>query len=160
MTKILVADADPLICQLFSGFLQEELGADVDAAPTGGIAAGLIDATRYDFALIDAALPETSGFVVGERAANANIPVLLTSGHPEALEKLKQFDFPHLEKPLRLATLAAEVANIMRDTSENIRRVKAAAAKMRASVEALSVVARESNQPLDGMTPEQGPLPA
>ena len=142
MTRVLVADAEPLIRQLFSGFLQEELGTGVDVASTGGIAASLIVATHFRFALIDAVLADVSGLVVGERAANANIPVLLTSGHPESLCTLKQFDFPHLQKPFSLESLAAEAASIMRDVSDNVRRVRTAAAKMRASAEAADRRAR------------------
>ena len=85
VTKVLVVENDPLVCGLVAELLEFELAADVRKAMTGASAVQAIDGGAFDLAIIDVLMPEISGFILAERAANKNIPSLLYSGHPDAL---------------------------------------------------------------------------
>jgi DNA-binding response OmpR family regulator len=149
MPHLLVVDDDPLVCDMVTDCLQSELRARVDCALNGEDAWILIKSYQYDLALIDAVVPGIGGFQLAELAANENIGVLLTSGHPDSCDRLVRFDFPHLQKPYALDTLIAQASTIIQDARENIRRVQDAAAKMRARTVALAAAMEESRRLLD-----------
>jgi DNA-binding response OmpR family regulator len=51
-----------------------------------------IEKVGFDLAIIDVNLPEISGYELARRAANRNIPTLLSSGHPDAdAKRIKSF---------------------------------------------------------------------
>jgi hypothetical protein len=99
-----------------------------------------------------------SGIALAEFAADEDTAALMMSGHPKINETLDRFDFPHLEKPFELASLAAEATSIMRDTRKNIRRVKASAVQMRASSEALNAAMEKAWRLLDAIKVRRGPF--
>jgi CheY-like chemotaxis protein len=143
---LLVADDDAMVCEAITDCLQLELRARVDCALSGHDARKLMTGYQYDLALIDALLPDIDGFRLAELAANENIPVVLTSGHPGVCDRLIRFDFPHLHKPYSFDTLIGEATRVIQGARENIRRVRDASSKMRAHTEALAAAVEDARR--------------
>jgi DNA-binding response OmpR family regulator len=146
MPRILVIDDDPAVCELITACFQELAGTAVDYALDGLLGAQKLQQGHFDLALIDGALPTVSAFQLAGIAANENTPVLILSGHPEYTEKFHSFDYPYLAKPFSLDQLLFESRRVIAEASENIRRVKASAARMQANVEALKASIAESQR--------------
>lgn len=146
MPHVLVVEDDPLVCDVVTDCLQSDLRARVDCALNGEDGWILIKSYQYDLAIIDVMVPGIGGFQLAELAANENIAVLLTSGHPDACDRLWRFQFPHLQKPYNFDTLTDEATTIIQETRENIRRVRDATAKMRIHTEALAAALEDSHR--------------
>jgi DNA-binding response OmpR family regulator len=125
VTAILVAEDDPGICNFLTEVLKTEFSARVRCERTGSLALQAIETAAFDLAIIDATMPEISGYELAKRAADRNIPTLLSSGHPDANIKLKDWGCPYLAKPYRVAELIGEAAEAITHADENIRRIKA-----------------------------------
>jgi DNA-binding response OmpR family regulator len=146
VTAILVAEDDPGICDLLTDLLEVELAAMVRCERTGSLALQAIETAGFDLAIIDVNLPEISGYELARRAANRNIPTLLSSGHPDADIKLKELECPYLAKPYRVTDLIGRAAEAITHAGENIRRIKASLAKLAATTEGLKVAMAESER--------------
>jgi DNA-binding NtrC family response regulator len=144
--KLLVIDDEPSICQILMQSLTEQFDANVECALSAPDGANRLQATHFDFVLIDVMLTGGSGIEVAAIAANENTPVLLTSGHPEVQLQLKQFRFPFLRKPFSLAALSIQAAQIMSEASDNIRQVKAATARLEVNLDALNAAMAQSRR--------------
>ena len=118
MTKVLVVDNDPMVCEVVADLMEVDLAAEVKRAMTGALAAEAIDGGAFDLAIIDVLMPEISGFKLAERAANKNIPSLLCTGHPDALTKLQEHGYPHVAKPFNVADLLHEAAKAITATAK------------------------------------------
>jgi DNA-binding NtrC family response regulator len=146
VTKVLVVDNDPMVCDLVADLMEVDLAAEVRRAVTGMLAAEAIDGGAFDLAIIDVSMSEISGFKLAERAANRNIPSLLCTGHPDALAQLQEHGYPYLAKPFKVADLIHEAAKAITATAENIARVKTSAARLQATAEGLKDAIEESHQ--------------
>jgi DNA-binding NtrC family response regulator len=146
MTAILVAEDDPAICDLLTDLLEVELAAKVRCERTGSLALQAIETAGFDLAIIDVNMPEVSGYELARRAANRNIATLLSSGHPDASIKLKEFDCPYLAKPYRFTNLIGHAAEAITHAEENVRRVKASLARLEATTAGLQADMAESNR--------------
>jgi CheY-like chemotaxis protein len=146
MTTILVAEDDSDICDLLTDLLEVELAARVRCERTGRLALQAIETASFDLAIIDVNMPEIPGYELARRAANRNIPTLLSSGHPDADIKLKECECPDLAKPYRVVDLICEAAEAITHASENIHRIKASLAKLEATTEGLKADLAESNR--------------
>jgi DNA-binding response OmpR family regulator len=104
---------------------------------TGSLALQAIETAAFVLAIIDVSMPEISGYELARRAANRNIATLLSSGHPDADAKLRQFEFPYLAKPYRITELLSEAAIAITQAGENIRRIKASFVRLDATTERL-----------------------
>lgn len=155
MSAILVIDDEQMICEVIGDYFRDELGMTVDCAHTGPEGADKLIRKCYDFALIDATLPGLSGLDLATVAVHANTPVLLTSGHPEQNFKLHQFGYPYLAKPFSLDALRAEAARVIAESRENIERVKASAARMKANTNTLRSAMAQSDRLLDIVRAQQ-----
>src|ERR1700709_99941 len=120
MTTILVAEDDPGICDLLTDLLEVELAATVRCERTGSLALQAIETAGFDLAIIDVNLPGISGYELARLAANRNIPTLLSSGHPDADVKLREYKFPYLAKPYRVTELLSESAIAITQAGDNI----------------------------------------
>jgi DNA-binding response OmpR family regulator len=152
MPSVLIVDDDPLICEVITECLQDWTGTTVTCAHDGEQAAEALQATRFDFALIDVLLPSMSGFQVAEIAVSHDTPVLLLSGHPLAARRMADFGWPGLEKPFSLATLQTESRRVIAEAQDNVARVRASAALMKSSTAALSLELRRSQQIMEDVT--------
>ena len=146
MTAILVAEDDPGICDFLTDLLEVELAAMVRCERTGNLALQAIETAGFDLAIIDVHMPEISGYELARRAANRNIPALLSSGHPDADIKLKEYKCPYLAKPYRVADLISKAAEAITHADENIRRIRASLAKLEATTKGLKADLAESNR--------------
>jgi DNA-binding response OmpR family regulator len=113
------------------------LGAQVLCAANGTEGAKLLASNTFDLALIDAVLHDLSGFEVAAVAANANIPALMMSGHPDAAENCESFGFPYVTKPFEIEALRRETAKVLEDRDAAIQRTKEAVAKMQEATKRL-----------------------
>jgi DNA-binding response OmpR family regulator len=130
VTAILVAEDDPGICELLAEVLETELGALVRCERAGSLALQAIETAGFDLAIIDVDLPEISGYVLARRAADRHIPVLLSSGYPDAGAKLEGCEFPYLAKPYLITELVFEAAQTITQADKNLRRIKAFFARL------------------------------
>jgi DNA-binding response OmpR family regulator len=111
--------------------------ASVTMSSTGSGAFTEMNRLWFDAAVIDAVLPDISGFDVAARAVDLHIPTLLTSGHPDVLALCQHYSLPVLEKPFLPALLAERTIQLIRQAEKN-------AADLAATFAAL----RETNQDL------------
>lgn len=128
--QILVVDHEPMVCDVVTDALAD-LGATIHRAHGGLDGAAMLRSRIFALALIDGMLSGISAFAVAELAAQRNTPSLLMTGHPDAIELLERFGFPHLTKPFGILVLIEEARRIMADSQTNLRLVSAAVARMR-----------------------------
>jgi DNA-binding response OmpR family regulator len=146
VTAILVAEDDPGVCDFLTDALEAELAATVRCVRTGSLALQAIETAAFDLAIIDVNMPEISGYDLARRAANRNIPTLLSSGHPDADAKLRGSKCPYLTKPFRIHELIYASAQAITHATENILRIKASLAKLEAATEGLKADLAESKR--------------
>jgi DNA-binding response OmpR family regulator len=149
MTAILVIEDDPGVCDFLTGALEVELAARVRCARTGSLALQAIKTAAFDLAIVDVNMPAISGYELARRAANRSIATLLSSGHPDANIKLREFGCPFLAKPYRIAELIGEVAEAITHADENIRRIKVSLARLEATTAGLKADLAESTRLVD-----------
>jgi CheY-like chemotaxis protein len=89
--RILVADDNEDILNMLQTLLQSN-GHSADGATGGAMALKMFNHARdthqpYDLLLVDAAMPDLSGYEVTEkvRQTNAEIPILIFTGHQEPI---------------------------------------------------------------------------
>jgi DNA-binding response OmpR family regulator len=150
VTAILVAEDDPGVCGFLTDALESELAATVRCVRTGGLALQAIETAAFDLAIIDVNMPEISGYELARRAANRNIPTLLSSGHPDADIKLRGSKCPYLTKPFRIHELIYASAQAITHATENILRIKASLATLEATTEGLKADLAESSRLING----------
>jgi DNA-binding NtrC family response regulator len=146
MPKVLIIDDDLLVCAVLTDCLADLPASLVACAPTGPLGAQKLRETHFDLALIDGVMPGLSGLELAEIAANVDTPVLLLSGHPEVHKKLDDYGYPYLAKPFSLDQLVAVSRRTVANARENIRRVKASTAQMRADAEGAVATAAQSKR--------------
>jgi DNA-binding response OmpR family regulator len=116
--RILVADDDPLICQLNSEVLAGN-GYEVDTAGDGADAWNALQLKSYDLLITGHKMPNLTGVELVKKihAARLALPVIMTSG-TMPLEELKRHpELPieaMLHKPYTLAELLTTVGNVLR----------------------------------------------
>ncbi|QAT48698.1 sigma-54-dependent Fis family transcriptional regulator [Caproiciproducens sp. NJN-50] len=125
---ILVADDEPIICQM----VQEELksaGYDVLTAQNGQEAVDLINGNPVDLAILDVYMPVHSGFQCLQelRRKNPVMPIIMITAYAtveNAVEAMKYGANDYIGKPFDCAELAEKVQRILR-TNERKKSGKA-----------------------------------
>jgi DNA-binding response OmpR family regulator len=110
---ILVVEDDAGLRLLIDLFLQED-GYRVVTANDGGIGAEILRTGRVDLLITDLVMPVQDGYRLAELARTLNVPAILVSGHPDAMQRVENTDFPRLDKPFRLEELARLVSQQLR----------------------------------------------
>ncbi|HEX7967995.1 MAG TPA: response regulator [Stellaceae bacterium] len=88
-----------------------------------------IDFGEYDLAIIDLSLPRgLDGFAVAQRAAAAQIGIILMSGNQALYERAMSFGYPFLQKPFRIASLIQCIHDVLQSVATDCERQKAASA--------------------------------
>ena len=123
MLRILLVDPDPSVSGVLSDALTQELGADVTCAASGALASLALHWTSWDLAVMEATLPDMTGFELAALAATNNVPGLLIAGHPQAQVQCRALGYPHLDKPFALSALQAAATTVLRDTRWNVERL-------------------------------------
>ncbi len=122
----LVVDDDPLITQTLSQQLAA-FGFHVDTAPNGQSADRLWQSKDYDLALLDLALPDTTGLELlrkwqkaGNSRDDGGTPTIMISGTgtiAQAVEAMKLGAMDFLVKPVDMTILEAVVQRTLRQTA-------------------------------------------
>ncbi|HJR21798.1 MAG TPA: response regulator [Dongiaceae bacterium] len=104
--RVLLVEDDPLICLDLEASLTE-LGAIVTAATNVGKALAALDASAFDFAVLDFELGAETSEPIAQAAQARNIPFLYLSGYSEHDERFSRWpDVRILAKPLSAARIA------------------------------------------------------
>jgi DNA-binding response OmpR family regulator len=112
--RILVVDNDlrsrKNVCQL----LREE-GYDVDQADDGHTALARLEAAQFDLLICDVVMPRLNAFdVINEMRSRAlSMPVILITGHPEALAATALRNLPYFTKPFNLYDLLHKTRQLL-----------------------------------------------
>jgi DNA-binding response OmpR family regulator len=93
--------------------LLQGAGYAVSTATNGAEALALLDANRFDIVLLDAVIPGGSGMEVADRAVLLRTPVIITSGHPDRIEKLTDGEHAFLSKPFHTCDLLALMSELL-----------------------------------------------
>jgi DNA-binding response OmpR family regulator len=102
MRHILVVDDDPAICQMLTEALRQDGQHRVTCAQTIGEARAKIAVDRPDTAVLDVILTGASGLDLARELAARDVPVLLMSASPGAMNESAASGLPCLAKPFRL----------------------------------------------------------
>jgi EAL domain-containing protein (putative c-di-GMP-specific phosphodiesterase class I) len=118
MTRLLLADDDPLVLRTYSHILTRA-GFAVDTATTGTEALQRVAHARYDAIISDLDMPGLDGlsFLRAVRAQDLDVPVLLVTGGPAletAVEALEHGAFRYFSKPITAAALIGAVTEAVR----------------------------------------------
>ncbi len=110
--RILVVDDDPEVRHVTASFLSS-FGYSEREASDGSSALSLMEQGAFDLVVADLAMPGMTGVEFAEivRARWADVPVLIVTGHAEAIPI--PADLPVLRKPFESADLAAEVSRLL-----------------------------------------------
>jgi DNA-binding NtrC family response regulator len=115
---ILVADDEPIICQMVEDELKSD-GYDVITAQNGKEATDLVESAPVALAILDVYMPVRSGFQCLKeiRRKNSNIPIIMITAYAtveSAVEAMKYGADDYIEKPFDCAELAEKVQRILR----------------------------------------------
>jgi two-component system chemotaxis response regulator CheY len=118
--RVLLVDDQPELRRLLRRSLIKAGHVVVEAA-NGRVAVGLAQQLRFDVVISDVTMPDMSGVELLEalRELDPDLPVVLTSGFPEASASLEAFAY--LEKPVPFETVCATAARAIR-----LRRARSA----------------------------------
>jgi nitrogen-specific signal transduction histidine kinase len=110
--RILVVDDDAEVRHVTASFLSS-FGYHESEAADGSTALSLMEQNSFDLVVADLAMPGMTGVELAQsiRARWAEIPVLIVTGHAEAIPIPP--DLPVLRKPFESADLAAEVSRLL-----------------------------------------------
>lgn len=118
MSKIMVVDDDPNICELVSTLLKNQ-GLDVCEAIDGRDALQKAADENPDLAIVDIMMPNMDGFELCRRLRQQyeNLPVLMLTAKGELTSKVKGFGFgadDYLTKPFEYDELIVRVRALLR----------------------------------------------
>lgn len=116
--RILVVEDDPRMAKLLCEVLQDAAYA-VDHAPSGDVAAELMDLNPYDLAVLDWSIPAPTGLELlrGWRGAGFVLPILMLTGRDAVEDRVEGLDGgadDYLTKPFSFAELLARVRSLLR----------------------------------------------
>jgi CheY-like chemotaxis protein len=137
MIKVLLVVHDPMLGNILAVGMECHFDVLITRAMTGTLGAEALEREKFDLAVLDVFLPDISGFELAEIAADRDIPVLLATGDAVVEATLRKHSFPYLANSVIFNDLPYRAAVIMNNPAENIRAVKASAAKLRAAADAL-----------------------
>jgi DNA-binding NtrC family response regulator len=112
VASILVVDDVADVAEVLALALQNA-GHEVVSALGAAEARFLLSQQRFDMAIVDLLMPKEAGNGLAKEVKRAGMPVIVTSGHPMAAERLEAMDLPFLRKPFRTAELIALVKEVL-----------------------------------------------
>jgi len=119
--RLLLIDDDRGIALAISSALSTAYHVDIAASGQAGIDMALVGG--YDLVVLDLILPDMSGLEVCQkiRQRNRQIPILVLSGDPKVMSKIKLFEAgadDYLTKPFSLGELKGRLQAIYRRVDE------------------------------------------
>nr|WP_294567170.1 response regulator [uncultured Rhodopila sp.] len=127
---IIIID-DPPAAETAAGFLWHEVAPDVVCFMRPNAGAKALAVWRYRLAVVEVVMPGCSGIKLAEVAVGRGTPVLLMTGHPQAVKMLREHGVLVLPKPFEPATLIAAAREVIDAGQGGCEWMKAALAKMR-----------------------------
>ena len=117
MNRIFIAEDDPQILELLSGFLRQN-GSETITAPDGAAASRLLKRQDYDLVLMDLMLPHKSGEeLIAELRSYSDIPVIVLSAKSlleTRLEVLRLGADDYILKPFDLNEVLVRIQVVLR----------------------------------------------
>lgn len=112
--RVLVVEDEMLILMCAEDMLAALGCALVDGASTVDEALALIEARRFDAALLDVNLGGSSSERVADKLAERGVPFAFATGYSERDARHKHHDRPVLKKPFRHEELVQVLTSILR----------------------------------------------
>ena len=135
MLKLLVVEPDFDVSAVLTEGVEDSRAAIVTCAASGRVAAEVLCTQKFDIALVAVLLPDLCGFDLARAAADRDLPVLLMSAHLEKQELCRTYGFPHIAKPFLPSELVSLVGRVLRNTEENIVRVRESCTRLAKALE-------------------------
>lgn len=113
-TRILIADDDEVICELFAEVLEKD-GYHVDWVRSGKDALARLEGDSYDLLIVDVRMPGMTGLDVTRRARKQfpSVPIVVMTAFGSietAIEAIREGAFDFVSKPINLDELKRTVA--------------------------------------------------
>jgi two-component system response regulator DesR len=109
MATVLVAEDDPVVLDLLTAVLQEELGVDVVGVRDGRAALTALETAGADLVLVDVMMPGLDGAELAgrmrRRADWRAIPIVATSAAPGGERAMAPWSVAFVPKPFELEHL-------------------------------------------------------
>ena len=106
MATVLVAEDDPVVLDLLTAVLQEELGVRVVAVRDGRAALSALETAAADLVLVDVMMPGLDGAELAarmrQRADWRRIPIVATSAAPGGEKTMAPWSAAFVAKPFDL----------------------------------------------------------
>lgn len=117
MPTILIADDDPLMCELIDSVLQQE-GYQVSCAHDGEQALNWLAREPFDLVLLDVMMPNLNGLQAARRICQRfSTPIIMISAFAEEADKIEGYDSGadhYLAKPFSIAKLLTLIKATLR----------------------------------------------
>lgn len=122
MTRILVIDDDPDLCELLAEYLEGE-GFEVQAVHDGVTGAARSFDDEPDLVILDVMLPELGGFAVLSRIRErSKVPVIMLTARGEDVDRIVGLEMgadDYLSKPFNPRELVARIRAILRRSADD-----------------------------------------
>lgn len=122
MTKILIADDEPKICEMIEKYLKAE-GYASDRAHDGETAVYMAKNNVYDLILMDVMMPETDGFSAASKIRGfTDTPIIMISARGETYDRIHGFEQgadDYIVKPFSLRELMLRINAVLRRGVQN-----------------------------------------
>jgi DNA-binding response OmpR family regulator len=147
--QFLVAEPDTNVSDVLADGLHATFGAAVTRAVSCEVATQSLHKLSCDLAIIETDLPDMSGFVLAEVAANCNVPALMISAHPQGQQDCHIHGYPHLTKPFTLGALVSAAKIAIRDCQQNIEQLHRAYKSVTATFRRTEIIDQQTRQTMD-----------
>jgi DNA-binding response OmpR family regulator len=109
---ILLVEDDPDLIGVLTEVLEQQ-GYRVSPAARRSHAQAVMRREEVDLIVTDSALRGGNGEDVAKAGTRRNVPVIMMSGEPDRIERLRGRPLPFLEKPFRAVALIRLVAQVL-----------------------------------------------
>jgi DNA-binding response OmpR family regulator len=124
MQHVLIADAEPAMCEFVRDALEVRGSYRVTAALTALDAELALDRDQPDAAIVEEGLLQEADYRLASRTFDAGIPVLIIANTPEIERMLKGAGFHCVVKPLTLVVLLDETRALLEKAIERRAELK------------------------------------
>lgn len=122
MTKILIADDEPKICEMIEKYLKAE-GYESQRAHDGETAVYMAKNNIYDLILMDVMMPEIDGFSAASKIRGfTDTPIIMISARGETYDRIHGFEQgadDYIVKPFSLRELMLRINAVLRRGVQN-----------------------------------------
>ena len=116
--RVLVVEDQYYLATDICEWLREAGAQLVGPAPNARTACGLIDAERFDAAVVDINLGMGPTFAVAHKLAENEVPFLFATGYDQSIIPAEYRDRPRIEKPFKGPDVISAVQALWRQSSK------------------------------------------